>query len=117
MSLRWDTTKCNPPEPKDDHDRVLRDAIVWASIPAKMGEINSKNWQEFFCRAHYAELHTGAYRQGPAGPVFFQPEEVQRWIGLKTNVITESRAAWVRTQAQRMREEITQEMRKLQKGL
>lgn len=106
MSLNWNTKKCTPSEPKDDNDRLLRDAIIWACIPAKMGEITEANWKEFYCRAHYIELHTGAYRQTSKEPVFFQPTEIKRWIGLKVNVITESRAAFVKEQARRIKIEL-----------
>lgn len=70
------------------------EALIWLSIPCGFNSITKKNWKEVFKRIYIEELLTGARRSrhdqatNTTDKVYFTPEEVCRYIGLKTNAST-----------------------------
>lgn len=100
MSLDFETSKCNPPLPKDANDNSLREVLIFGSITTGIPDITEKNYKEVFARLHLAEKVYGAYRvrsakKGPQ-PVYLKLSEVKRWIGLHTNVSTMTRAQFLK---------------------
>jgi hypothetical protein len=99
MSLQYDYTKCE--KPQDDNERMAIDCLIWATIAVCMGEITEKNYREFYARIHTIELLDSSFRlstddKGNQERVYYTLEEVKRWIGLKTNVTTLSRAGFLK---------------------
>lgn len=84
MSLNYDFMKCEGP--KDDNERVALDCLIWATMTVGLGEITEKNAHEFFSRIALYEKAQGPFRTSGKGGVYFTPQEIKRWIGLKTNV-------------------------------
>jgi hypothetical protein len=103
MTLNWDTTNCKPPTPRNQDETVTQQALVWGTMLIDMGEITEGNWKEFYVRVHYIQQHVTPLRSDKKT---IKPADVQRWIGLKTNVITSTRAAFVKRQAARIKAEM-----------
>jgi len=106
MSLQVDSTKCVPPKPIDDNDRAARECLVFGSISSGIPEITKSNWPEVYARIHLIEITSSAFRIGrdfddkgkivDREPVFFTPTEIKRWVGLKTNASTKTRAQFLK---------------------
>ena len=102
MSLDWNITACeNYEELTTEENWAVTSSIVLATMSAGMGEITSQNAPEFFARLHAADLWPG-----------LTMETVRRYVGLKTNVSTETEAAWSkRTMKSRLRSELEKAQR------
>jgi len=96
MSLNWNTQNCNPSEAKDDNEAAIREMIIWQTMVVHMGEITENNWKEFYARIALMEKITGPLMLVGGEPYPVTPEMVRRWIGLTTNVSTDSRAKFLR---------------------
>lgn len=90
MALSWDVTRC------EDGDALLWEpqydttvAMVFACLFIDMQEISDKTYQEFYARVSLWEEALGKIRGEKYGPLTL--EEVKRYIGLRTNVLTKSR--------------------------
>lgn len=89
--------------------RPMLDAVIWASIFLGLGELTKKNidrWVERF------EIHRRLF-----GSVFVDDYQVTRadleqFIGLTTNVVTESDAKWKNRNWSRIREEARMTIRR-----
>lgn len=91
MGLNWNMeqvadweAKCTHPS---DPDRLspVADAIIWMTLAIDLGEITEKNLAEFWKRtAAYQTL--GAPMQTTDGPVYLTREDIEDFIGLRTNV-------------------------------
>jgi hypothetical protein len=96
MSLDWDSTKCSPPLPQTDDEKHDRNTLVWGAMAVDLGRITDSNVEEWVFRLFY---------QRDAGLDYIslgelKPSEVRamvnRWIGLRTNVLTLTRKQWVK---------------------
>jgi hypothetical protein len=81
----------------NDKQRGITDAIVWASLVYDLGAVTEKNIDEWLFRQEFARrvddfypLYRGAER------CLLTRSEIDRRIGLTTNVTTTSRAAFQR---------------------
>jgi len=94
MAIHYDNRKCNPSEIQDDNDACNHYVICTLSMLYGIPEITEKNVNEVFARIQSLEAD-GGYRIANGVSIKFTLEEVQRWIGLKTNVIPVSnRSFW-----------------------
>jgi hypothetical protein len=86
MALHWDLTACADYEALTTEENYpLTEAMVFATMGTGIGTITEANWPEFYARVHVA------------GYFDVTPEQVRRYIGLKTNVFpVESRAKWLK---------------------
>lgn len=75
----------------------LTEAIVFATLTIGMQEITKQNAVEFACRAHLFESYISPFLVGPTGAVPITLADVQRHIGLCTNVTPVSRARFINT--------------------
>lgn len=87
MALTWDATAVRDYDQLTDNERVTRESLIWATMAIGMGEITDENAMEFYTRLSLLEKVTGASRfDGEGKPLFFSPEDVKRFVGLRTNV-------------------------------
>lgn len=86
MALTWDATAVRDFDQLTDDERVTREALIFATMAVGMGEITEDNAQEFYTRLSFWEKVNGAYRFGDGEALYFTPEDVKRFIGLRTNV-------------------------------
>lgn len=100
MSLQFWLDKCNEPDElwlEDNSDlQPTTKAIVHLTMAVGMGEIREATAQEFFARVRLYENMAGATLHTKDGASLITPEDVQRHIGLKTNVANETRQTWVK---------------------
>ena len=97
MSLNWDTTRCNPPLPKDDDDKNLRTTLIWGAMAVDLGSVTAKNVDEWMFRLKYQEVigldYISLYEMSDKPDVL--RAGLTRWIGLSTNVPTLPRKKWL----------------------
>lgn len=92
MSLNWDFTGVPNHE---EIDPVVKEHMIFGCLHVGMNDITEANAEEFFARINLVEtLHGALRRDGDFKFVFTTPEEVQRCIGLRTNVSNETWAKW-----------------------
>lgn len=101
MSLNYDLTKIEDhvnvcydlvDEGNDTFDmKAVTQAIIFATIPIDMGEITEENYLEFWLRY---KLWAASYIGQPFG-LGFTVEDIHDHIGLKVNVSTMTRHAWL----------------------
>lgn len=77
----------------------LTEALIFATISVKIGEITEENVAEFYARAKFIENVYGAYtykiEDGKKVDNELTPAEVQAHIGLRCNVIDEDRETFL----------------------
>lgn len=99
MSLNFDYTQVEGFDQMDENERVTGDSLVWATMAVGINHISKENAQEFFTRVSAVEMLSGAYRHsstGPApGPLYFTPEDVLRFVGLRTNASVLTKAKFL----------------------
>lgn len=65
---------------------ALLTAATFMCMGVQLGEITELNWREWYRRAWLWEAVHGPMRSNDKQPIYFTEEDVQRLIGLKTNV-------------------------------
>lgn len=98
MSLDWNTTRCDPPLPKDDDDRDLRHTLIWGAMAVDLQKITDKNIEEWVFRLKFQEAIGLDYIS--LGDMSSDLESLRaglrRWVGLGTNVATLTRPQWLK---------------------
>lgn len=98
MSLNYDTSKCNPPLPRDEQESTNRDILLQLTIPVGIDKITTATVPEFYARVHMLELLHGTFRLSHAQePPYFTRADIERWIGATTNASTMTRAQFLKT--------------------
>ncbi|MBM3206921.1 MAG: hypothetical protein FJZ43_04855 [Candidatus Staskawiczbacteria bacterium] len=108
MALNWDIQNiedygdvCYLRDDEDSEKFILSpitETLIFSCISVKMGEITEDNWLEFYGRLKFAEQIHGSFLIRPQKEKKdwgFTKEEVKAHIGLKTNVTTDSRKAFL----------------------
>lgn len=112
MSLDWNTTRCNPPLPKDDDDKNMRTTMIWGSMAVDLGSITAKNVEEWMFRLKFQEAIGLDYLS--LGDMSDKPDILRagltRWIGLSTNVPTMTRKKWVAKVVNLMEKRVTKNL-------
>jgi hypothetical protein len=91
MSLNWNITQVKDYEELQEGAAwQLTDALIWLTLTVGIPTITDANWQEFYARVHLLDL---LYRS-PEN--WIKPEDVQRRIGLTTNVSSLTRNQFVK---------------------
>lgn len=112
MSLDWSITKVKDWEKvamreENGLEGTKTEALVWACMSIGLSGITKKNVDEFFDRVEMLEKLRGAFINryvedaSMAGglreePYHFTREDIERRVGLSTNVSNETRAKWVK---------------------
>lgn len=81
----------------------LGEAMVWSLMSIGIGTISEGNVNEVFVRLHMMERTTGAMRQTANGPLMFSLDDVQKLVGLRTNVSTLTKAQFEKKLITRIR--------------
>jgi hypothetical protein len=99
MAFHWNIKRVKDVEEitGDADQRGITDAIVWASLVYDLGRVTEKNVDEWLFRQEFARrvddfypFYRGAQRST------LTRADIERRIGLETNVTTTSRAAFQR---------------------
>lgn len=85
MALTWDRTEVKDYDKLTDEEWTLNESLIWATMAVGINVITVENARDFFARVSFWEKVIGAYRFNEAGPVYITPEDVLRFVGLKTN--------------------------------
>lgn len=100
MSLDWDTTNMEWKDFKvDEQSLATFTEITYATMAACIGEITAENATEFLARY---KMYLRVVDAGTSLTL----AQVHRCIGLKTNVVTETRARWLQIMRRRMVDEM-----------
>lgn len=88
----------------------MTETLIWTSIPVGIPKITEENVDEFFRRVQEIEKD-GALMYSPDGPSYFTKEDIERHIGLRTNVTTVTKrtfdAKMRRKEKDRQQKEVT----------
>jgi hypothetical protein len=86
MSLDCNYTKIRDFDKLTENEKVTRDALAYSTMVVGIGEITDTNVEEFFSRINFYEKVHGNYRyiNGESKP--FTRADVERFVGLRTNV-------------------------------
>lgn len=97
---RWDliTTSYETRGKPDGNQQwhPVTDALIWATMMVDLGSITEKNIDEWCFRMGLILKLTGkAHLVGSLGSYFISRADIENHIGLKTNVTTKSRSAFL----------------------
>lgn len=73
----WNTIRGN--------EAVTRDTLALMTMAVGMYEITEANARDFYARVSFWEKVNGAQRYDDGTPVYLTPEDILRFIGLRTN--------------------------------
>ena len=118
MGLNWDCTKIKNFDDwgwvkgRDGEEDLspTTDRLIWLTMAVDMGEITAKNADEFYIRTCLLDAHL---QPGIGGEI--TREDVHRHIGLKTNVLTETRKVFLRNRMRHLEREMKRMECELQK--
>lgn len=102
MSLNYDTGACadSPEVLWSDEHKAMTEALIFSTMSIGMGRWTAENIDEVFARLKLIEALYGALvyemRDGKRNDHHLTPEDVRRYIGLRTNVAPETRASFVK---------------------
>lgn len=94
MSLDWNVAKVDEQwwKGEDNPEWEITNGLIWATIGVDIGQITEQNYEKFHQRLTRLEQEMGhlmnAWEGGEIKPYYFTLEDVQRRIGLSTNVTT-----------------------------
>lgn len=105
MSLNWDSSRCNAGDtPANEVENGWRECLIFGSICIDIGVITDENVDEVLFRYRFLEQIGRSITTSP-----MTREAIQRWVGLRTNVINMTRAKWVNKITKRLAEEVERE--------
>lgn len=111
MSLDWSISDVKDWESismKEENGRegTITQALIWGTLSIGLPGITEKNATEFFWRVRVLEREDGAFVRHYDGKemqdVLLTRADIDRRIGLSTNVSTEARRVWVARQVKRL---------------
>lgn len=101
MSLNWDSTKCANPVPANETEAGERECLIWGSIGLDLGEITQENVNEWFFRFKFLEKINRGFTTQP-----MTMDVIQRWVGLRMNVISQTRKKWIKRVMEQVEREV-----------
>lgn len=114
MSLNWQFTDKKRFAALSEEEKKSNHCFVWGCLYVDLGQITEKNAKEWYERYLIANEKTGPFYFEPGnGQKVWTPslEDVQKRIGLQTNVTTKTRAFFNKKIARIVREELDREAR------
>lgn len=95
MPLNWNITEVrNWKEIARGDEFFITDALILATLVVRMGSITKRNWQDFFERLDAAQREDYPLMKCGDQNFYFTKEQVERRIGLRTNMTTVQRSEW-----------------------
>lgn len=100
MSLNWSIEKCAnwgaiTPTTKNGHEGVVTNTLIWAALSVKLGCITAVNVDEWVKRLTALEELGGAFMYKDGEPYSLTREDIERRVGMTTNVRTvPNRSFW-----------------------
>jgi len=102
MSLDWDISEVenNDEITVEGAPWVITETLIWLTMAVDMGEITEENHEEFFTRVsiwetiHGPSMHKWNKETEEREPMPMTLEDVERRIGLNTNVSNRDREEW-----------------------
>lgn len=87
MSLNWDISEVKDWQKKKrkKRNRIILDVLIWRSMIVGIGHITKKNYKKFYTRLTAYECLHGASLYKGKKPYHITLEDIEMWIGLKTN--------------------------------
>jgi hypothetical protein len=103
MPLNWSIANCKNWESlKSDEEWPVTNALIWGSMSVDLSGITEKNITEYYARISVWEGIVGAFvntkksKDDPVTPRHITLEDLQKRIGMTTNVSNASRAEWLK---------------------
>jgi hypothetical protein len=102
MSLNFDLTRCDPAAcfKGEGDDRTLTtfaEGMIWSTMAIDIGDLNAKNLDEVVWRLNFLiSIDRAVLRKDHDGS-FYTRDEIRPFVGLRTNVSTKTRKAWLRS--------------------
>ena len=97
MALNWDIGDCENWEQlkATESDCEALDTVIMMTMSLDIGHLTEKNLDDWLDRARIVEAIRGpAYHKPGERCLLGQREFMQKYVGLRTNVITKSTVAW-----------------------
>jgi hypothetical protein len=97
MSLDWDATRVENFEEKTNTDEgwAACQTIIFATISTNIGEITEENAREFLARYQLFLQLVGSTTELKEEETELKEEDVRKFVGLRTNVVTLTRKQWL----------------------
>jgi len=97
MALNWNISKVKNYKELINNGRMIApyEALLLASIIVGINEITEKNYKDFYKRVRFIELLSGSYYYKDGKPLFITEEEIERFIGLKTNTTKKTKSQFL----------------------
>jgi hypothetical protein len=106
MALNWNIEKCKDYKSlTTDKEYPITDSLIWGTLMVGIGDITEKNFKEFYARFNLMQRLTGAFLTRNGKPYYITLEDIQRRIGLSTNVSDVTRNAFIKQKVGRYFEE------------
>lgn len=102
MALNWDISKCHDHESlQSDDEWYLTEAVIWMTMVVDLGRITVTNAVEFATRVRIYERQFGPSvrkrdESGVMQPYEITLADIERRVGLSTNVTDKTRPQWLK---------------------
>jgi len=102
MPLNFDYSRCVDRENWTDADRAELEFFIWGTMAVDIGEITDDNLEEWLFRMRLFDMvheHFHIYRVGDDGKTVRTElgiDHLRKFIGLRCNVTTTTRAKWMK---------------------
>lgn len=105
MSLNFDLTRCDPAacfkgEGDDRTLTTMAEGMIWSTMAIDIGDLTDKNLDEVVWRLNFLiSIDRSVLRKHSAGQAyaFYSRDEIRPFVGLRTNVSTKTRKAWLKS--------------------
>lgn len=106
MSLNWNIEKVkNWKELSEGDAWQITQVLISVTMAVGIDEITEKNYKEFYARTNLLERLHGTWMIKDSQPLYFTLEDIERRIGLSTNVSPISRTQFNKRQLDRFYKE------------
>lgn len=90
MSLNWNITKVENWQKKkrSKKQRTILETLIWSTLVIGLQDITKRNYKKFYARLTAYEHVRGSFLYKGSKPYYITLEDVENWIGLRTNAGT-----------------------------
>jgi hypothetical protein len=102
MALNYNLSKIDNYEELLNESNQIKEpykTIVLSTMLVGLGEVTDKNYNKFYNRINLIERINGAFLwdSETKTPIYIKEDDIKRMIGLKCNVVNESKAKFIST--------------------